>query len=384
MSQTTTAALIVAAGRGHRAGGGLPKQYRDMGGESVLAQTLRAFHTHPAIDTVCVVIHPDDQAYFDLANEYIGAMHCFGGTTRNQSVHRGLLALADHAPDHVLIHDAARPFVSHDLIQRLCDALAGSEAAVPGLPVTDATFTREQDAIGDSVDRNLLVRVQTPQAFQFQSLLGAFEARESNRDFPDEASLMRAAGIPVKIVDGEPANIKLTFPEDFQMPVRTGDSVTTVSGSGFDVHRLGPGQGVWLCGVEIPCEFELIGHSDADAGLHALVDALLGTIGAGDIGQHFPPSDPQWKGAASSAFVEHALALLHKVGAQVLHADITLICEQPRIGPFRAAMQERVAELLGLPTASVNIKATTTEGLGFTGRGEGIAAQAIVTVKRHA
>lgn len=382
MSQVKTAALIVAAGRGHRAGGGLPKQYRDLGGEPVLKRTLRAFHAHPAIDTVMVVIHPDDQSYFELSNEFIGANYCYGGNTRNQSVHNGLQALSNQSPDHVLVHDAARPFVSEDLIQRLCDVLAGSDAVVPGLPITDATFTREQDAIGDSVDRGRLVRVQTPQAFHFSALLSAFETQGSGKDYPDEASLMRAAGVPVSIIEGDPANIKLTFPGDFHMTAQTG-AMITVSGSGYDVHRLGLGKGIWLCGVEIPCEFELIGHSDADVGLHALVDALLGAIGAGDIGQHFPPSDPQWKGAASSAFVDHAMVLVNQAGAKVVHADITLICEQPKIGPHRSALQDRVAALLDLPPGWVNIKATTSEGLGFTGRGEGIAAQAIVTVKRH-
>lgn len=382
MSDIKTAALIVAAGRGHRAGDGLPKQYRDVDGEPVLRRTLRAFHLHPAIDSTMVVIHPDDQELFDLSNVECDANFCFGGDTRNRSVHNGLQALAERGPDHVLIHDAARPFVSQDLIQRLCDALSGSGPVVPGLPMTDATFTRTSAGIGESVDRDHLVRVQTPQAFHFRSLLAAFDSNDSGWNFPDEASLMRAAGFPVRIVDGDPANIKLTYPGDFDMP--SGKSaMITVSGSGYDVHRLGPGDGVWLCGVNIPCELGLIGHSDADVGLHALVDALLGTIGAGDIGQHFPPSDPQWKDASSSAFAEHALTLVRKAGARLVHADITVICERPKIGPYRTAMQDRLAALLDLPLTSVSIKATTTEGLGFTGRGEGIAAQAIVTVKRH-
>jgi 2-C-methyl-D-erythritol 4-phosphate cytidylyltransferase/2-C-methyl-D-erythritol 2,4-cyclodiphosphate synthase len=260
--------------------------------------------------------------------------------------------------------------------------LETSSAAIPGLSITDSTFTRDSSQIGEAIDRDSLVRVQTPQAFHYSTLMTAFETEKESSDYPDEASLARSVGIPVRIVDGDVANIKLTFPEDFSMQSETCLTVT-VSGTGYDVHRLGPGDGVWLCGVEIPCPFGLIGHSDADVGLHALVDALLGAISAGDIGQHFPPSDPQWKGAASSDFVKHALSLAHLAGSKVIHADITLICERPKIGSYREAMKARIAELLQLKPANVNIKATTTEGLGFAGRGEGIAAQAIVTVKRN-
>lgn len=382
MSHPKTAALIVAAGRGHRAGDGLPKQYRDLDGEPVLSRTLRAFHQHPRIDMIRVVIHPDDQELFDQANQEFAASCCYGGDTRSQSVHNGLRALRSEKPDHVLVHDAARPFVPDDLIDRLCQALDQGEAAVPGLPITDAVFSRGGDQIAAGIDRDTLVRVQTPQAFHFEKLMSAFDASKAGIAYPDEASLARSGGIPVQIVDGDAANIKLTFAEDFQMPVFHRQMIT-VSGTGYDVHRLGPGDGIWLCGVKIPCPFDLIGHSDADVGLHALVDALLGAIGAGDIGQHFPPSDPQWKGAASSAFVDHAVSLARKAGSVPVHADITLVCEKPKIGPHRDAMKARVADLLGLCQTSVNIKATTTEGLGFAGRGEGIAAHAIVTVKRH-
>lgn len=382
MSHPKTAALIVAAGRGQRAGDGLPKQYRDLDGAPVLSRTLRAFHQHPRIDKIMVVIHPDDQELFDLANQTTLATHCFGGENRSQSVRNGLDALRADSPDHVLVHDAARPFVSDDLITRLCQALDGGQAAIPGLPITDATFRRNGDEISASLDRDTLVRAQTPQAFHFTTLMSAFDATDSGDSFPDEASLVRSCGIGVKIVDGDPANIKLTFAEDFQMP-HSFHQMITVSGTGYDVHRLGPGDGIWLCGVEVPCPFDLIGHSDADVGLHALVDALLGAIGAGDIGQHFPPTDPRWKGVASAAFVDHAVSLARSAGATPVHADITLICESPKIGPHRDAMKARVSDLLGMPPESVNIKATTTEGLGFAGRGEGIAAQAIVTVKRH-
>jgi 2-C-methyl-D-erythritol 4-phosphate cytidylyltransferase/2-C-methyl-D-erythritol 2,4-cyclodiphosphate synthase len=244
--------------------------------------------------------------------------------------------------------------------------------------VVDATYTLSDAKIGDALDREHLARVQTPQGFDYKALEAAFAALPDDASLPDETAVMRASQVDVSTIDGDPANIKLTFAEDFDMP---GVSFLTVSGSGFDVHRLGPGDGVWLCGVKIPCELHLVGHSDADAGLHALTDALLGTIGAGDIGQHFPPSDPAWKGAASTAFVEHAVSLVHAAGGEPVHADITLICEKPKIGPHREKMRETVAALLGLPLTRVNIKATTTEGLGFTGRSEGIAAQAIATVK---
>ncbi|WP_394694630.1 bifunctional 2-C-methyl-D-erythritol 4-phosphate cytidylyltransferase/2-C-methyl-D-erythritol 2,4-cyclodiphosphate synthase [Hyphobacterium sp.] len=374
--------MIVAAGRGHRAGGGLPKQYRDLDGEPVLSRTLRAFHQHPRIDTIMVVIHPDDQDLFNAANQEFSASCCYGGETRSQSVRNGLLALNAERPDHVLVHDAARPFVSCVLIERLCNALDHGVAAVPGLPMTDAMFSRDGDHIAAGIDRDTLVRVQTPQAFHFECLMTAFDGADAGISYPDEASLARSDGMAVQIVDGDPANIKLTFAEDFQMPA-SHEQMITVSGTGYDVHRLGPGDGVWLCGVNIPCPFELIGHSDADVGLHALVDALLGAIGAGDIGQHFPPSDPQWKGAASSAFVDHAVALARDAGALPVHADITLICEKPKIGPHRDVMKARIADMLGLRPGSVNIKATTTEGLGFAGRSEGIAAHAIVTVKRY-
>ena len=382
MPHPKTAALIVAAGRGHRAGDGVPKQYRNLAGEPVLRRTIRAFHQHTSVDMIMVVIHPDDQIYFDQSNEEFSSLYCNGGNNRNQSVRMGLKALAVYTPDRVLVHDGARPFISDELIGRLCDALDTSSAVVPGLPLTDATFTRDGEMIGQTVDRDGLVRVQTPQAFNYPALMAAFENIEAHVDYPDEASLMRAAGQAVQIVAGDTANIKLTFAEDFHMPSTTPQMIT-VSGTGFDVHRLGPGKGVWLCGVEIPCPYALIGHSDADVGLHAVVDALLGAIGAGDIGQHFPPSDPQWKGAASSAFVEHALKLAEQAGGTPVHADITLICEHPKVGPYRDAMRTRVAGLLGIGATAVNIKATTSEGLGFTGRGEGIAAQAIVTVKRY-
>jgi len=377
-----TAALIVAAGRGYRAGGDIPKQYRDLRGEPVLRRTLQAFLSHPKISHVMVVIHPDDQDLFDLSIDQMDVSYCFGADSRTGSVRNGVNALATQNLDRILVHDGARPFVSADLINRLCAALDRNSAAIPGLPVTDATFTRLQDRLDVSVDRETLVRVQTPQAFDFQTLKRCLDALPPDQAAADEAGLLRNAGIPVHIVEGDPANIKLTFAEDFAM-TDARSMVHTNSGTGYDVHRLGPGDGITLCGVNIPCGMALIGHSDADVGLHALTDAILGAIGQGDIGQHFPPSDSRWKGAASSAFVTHAASLVAAENARITHADITLVCEAPKIGPYRTAMRDTLCSILDLPQRSVNIKATTTEGLGFTGRGEGIAAHAIVTVMHN-
>lgn len=382
MPSPKTAALIVAAGRGHRAGGDIPKQYRLLDGEPVLRRTIRAFLSHSQIDQVMIAIHPDDQKLFDQSIDQMVVGYCFGEDSRTGSVRNGVNALAAEAFDRVLVHDGARPFVSAELVDRLCTGLDKFPAVVPGLPVTDATFTRSPVGLDAALDREKLVRVQTPQAFDFQTLKQCLETIPPDRAAADEASLLREAGIPVHIVEGDLANIKLTFAEDFAM-METEAKAYSASGTGYDVHRLGPGDGVFLCGVPIPCDMALIGHSDADVGLHALTDAILGAIGQGDIGQHFPPSDPQWKGVKSSAFVAHALGLVAVENARITHADITLVCEEPKIGPHREAMKATICALLDLPPRSVNIKATTTEGLGFTGRGEGIAAQAIVTVMRH-
>jgi 2-C-methyl-D-erythritol 4-phosphate cytidylyltransferase/2-C-methyl-D-erythritol 2,4-cyclodiphosphate synthase len=377
-----TVALIVAAGRGHRAGGDIPKQYRQFDGEPVLRRTLRAFLSHPEVSHVMVVIHPDDQELFDFSIDQMDVSFCYGADSRTGSVRNGVNALAKQGVVRILVHDGARPFVSADLITRLCAGLDENPAVVPGLAVTDATYTRSSTGLATALDRDTLVRVQTPQAFNFKALQRCLDAFPADQAVADEASLLLEAGVPVHVVEGEPANIKLTFAEDFEI-MDTGAMAFTTSGTGYDVHRLGPGDGVMLCGVAIPCDKALIGHSDADVGLHALTDAILGAIGQGDIGHHFPPSDPQWKGAASSAFVTHAVELVARENARIAHADITLICESPKIGPHRAVMQDVICGLLNLPSNAVNIKATTTEGLGFTGRGEGISAHAIVTVLRH-
>ncbi len=292
----------------------------------------------------------------------------------------GLDHLAGKGIDHVLIHDAARPFVRAALIDRLLATLDIVPAAIPFLPQIEATFTRDGDLIGHPVDRGGLIRAQTPQAFHYTAIRDAFASGGPDKTYPDEASLARAAGLDVALVEGDEANRKLTFAADFG----PGATLPLVRfGTGYDVHRLGDGDGIWLGGVWIPCPFQLIGHSDADVVLHALTDGILGAIGEGDIGQHFPPSEARWKDAASEAFVRHAVELASQHGAQIVHADMTVICEAPRIGPHRAAMRERIAQLLALPRSSVNVKATTTEGLGFTGRREGIAAQAAVTVQMH-
>lgn len=380
----TIDAIIVAAGRGERAGDGIPKQFRSLAGRSVLARTLDALAGHAAIRRVVVVVNPQDTDHVAAVRRETA--HSFatvpGGATRTDSVRAGLAALADDAPDAVMIHDAARPFLSSALIDRLADALGRHEAVIPALPATDALMRVMTDGmIAEPVDRAVVRAAQTPQAFRFDTL-GAAYARLGGGGLADDAAVILAAGGQVHTVEGETENFKLTRPADFRRAeaMLMGETIT-VSGQGFDVHRLEPADTMWLCGVELHEGLGLVGHSDADAGLHAVTDAVLGCAGAGDIGQHFPPSDPKWKGAASDAFLLHALELLQQAGGQVIHADVTLIAERPKIGPYREAMRTRLAQLLRLDPKRVNIKATTTEKLGFTGRGEGLAAQAIVTAR---
>ncbi|RKR02796.1 2-C-methyl-D-erythritol 2,4-cyclodiphosphate synthase [Maricaulis maris] len=380
------AAVIVAAGRGERAGGGVPKQYRELAGKSVLSRTLHRLRHGRVFVGIIVVINPADQDHITAVEAELGTKldTIPGGATRTASVRAGLEAARATGADAVLIHDAARPFVSHKLIDRLVDALATHDAVIPALPVADALFRSAGDdgtTMGDPVSRDGLFAAQTPQAFHLAPLLAAY-AQLGDTALPDDAAVIRAAGGEVALVPGEAENFKLTTADDFDRAERQIMSETiTVTGQGYDVHRLEPAEVMWLCGIEIRAGLGLIGHSDADAGLHALTDAILGAAGAGDIGQHFPPSDPQWKGAASDAFLLHAVKLLKDAGGELVHADLTIIAERPKIGPHREAMRARVAQLLGLPEARVNIKATTTEKLGFTGRGEGLAAQAIVTAR---
>ncbi len=367
----TTVALIVAAGRGERAGTDLPKQYAPVAGRPMLAWSHAALTAHPGMDSVIVVVGPNQAPLLDMAVP--GVAWTIGGDTRRESVARGLAAVGD--ADLVLVHDAARPFVPAEVIDRLLAALAVHDAAVPVLPVTD-TIVHENGAL---VPRATLRRVQTPQAFRCTALRRA-HAEWRGEEPTDDAQMVRALGGSVALVQGSAMLDKVTWPEDFAAAeARVGWETRTATG--FDVHRLADGEELWLGGVRIPHDRGLFGHSDADVALHALTDALLGTIAAGDIGQHFPPSDMRWRGAESGQFLRHAADLVTARGGRIAFADLTLICEAPKIGPHRAAIQARIAELLGLSTDRVSVKATTTERLGFTGRGEGIAAQAAVTIR---
>ncbi|NNC36044.1 MAG: bifunctional 2-C-methyl-D-erythritol 4-phosphate cytidylyltransferase/2-C-methyl-D-erythritol 2,4-cyclodiphosphate synthase [Acidimicrobiales bacterium] len=373
-----TAVLIVAAGRGARAGGDLPKQYRTICGEPVLTRTLKSFLCREDIDEILVAIHQDDVALFESATAILSekVSSVFGGETRTGSVHAGLKELAKTKPDIVLIHDAARPFVSDQVIDGVIAKLAEYDSALPGIPVTDALKTAD----GAPVDRAYLYRAQTPQGFKFDKILAAFDDLSPDDSFADDIEVARNAGLSIGFSQGDEANFKLTHAQDFKRAEKDLRMIN-VTGSGYDVHKVTEGDHLWLCGVKIPAEYTLEGHSDADVGLHALTDALLGAISAGDIGDHFPPSDPQWKGAASYTFLEHARNLITAHEGVIYHVDVTLICEAPKIKPHREAMRTRVAEILDISVNRVSVKATTTEGLGFTGRREGIAAQAIANVR---
>ena len=366
-------ALIVAAGTGERFGSNVPKQYLPLLGKTVLAWSVEAFKNHPLVSEVVVVVHPDHPKL-----ENIHTVH--GGSTRQQSVQNGLAALRPAKPDIVLIHDAARPLISQQLITDLCKAAAESGAAIPALPVTD-TVKRN----GQTESREGLYTVQTPQTFRFD-LIDSLHQKYKDKSLTDDAALCEVEGHPVTFVAGQPDNIKITHPADLSRAEqhlfsRNGDVRT---GQGYDVHKLIPASGdrkLMICGVEIPHTHVLEGHSDADVGLHAITDAILATVCAGDIGQHFSPSDARWKNADSVLFLKHAAGLVAKQGGIITHIDVTLICEAPKIGPHRETMRQRIADILQLPVQRISVKATTTEGLGFTGRREGIAAQSIVTVR---
>ena len=376
-------ALVVAAGRGSRIGGPLPKQYLPLAGEPLLRHTLRALAAHPAISAVRAVIHPDDRGLYDGAARGIDLLPpAFGGAERQDSVRLGLESLVELDPTVVAIHDGARPFVDTALIDRVLAALGDSAGAIPALPVSDTIKRGRDGAIVETVDRRELWRAQTPQAFRFRPILEAHRAA-AGLQLSDDAAVAEHAGVPVQLVAGNEENFKVTAPEDFARAERAliaglGDVRT---GQGFDVHQLGPGDHVWLCGIKVAHDRSLIGHSDADVGLHALTDAILGALGAGDIGLHFPPSDPRWRGSASDRFLRHAAELVAARGGRISHVDVTLICERPKVSPHRDAMTARIAEILGLARDRVSVKATTTEKLGYTGREEGIAAQAIATIR---
>ena len=367
-------ALIVAAGRGERFGGPAPKQYLAFDGETALGRAAMALR--PFMPALCV-IHPDDRARYEAATAGLDLLApVAGGADRQASVRNGLEALAGDPPRHVLIHDAARPDLPADVVRRVLAALERHDGAAPGLPVAD-TLKRVRDGRSTgTVARDGLWRVQTPQGFRFDALLAAHRQAPPGA-FSDDTALAEAAGLAVAIVEGDARLEKLTRPGDARRAARAGDIRT---GHGFDVHRLTPGDGVTLCGVRLEHDRALAGHSDADVGMHALTDALLGALADGDIGQHFPPGDPEWSGAASEIFLADARERIAAAGGRILHCDVTLICEAPRIGPHRDAMRARLAAILAIAPARVSVKATTTERLGFTGRGEGIAAQATATV----
>lgn len=374
-----TVAVVVAAGRGERAGGTVPKQYRRVGERTLVSHCLHAFQSHEAVDQVMFVIGAGQEALFAQAiAPFPMPATVLGGAQRRDSVGNALAAIAAQGgAARVLVHDAARPFCPPRVIDDLLAALDEHEGAIPALPVVD-TLARGGDVLADTVSREGLWRIQTPQAFRFDALVAAHEAWPDGQEATDDAQMVRAAGGRVAIVEGDTMLEKLTHPADFARAERLRAVPKIRVGSGFDVHRLVDGDGVWLCGVHIPFAKALSGHSDADVALHALTDAILGAAAMGDIGLHFPPSDPQWKGAASHLFLRHAVELVAQAGLAIANADITIICEAPKVGPHRDAMQARVAELLGVDTGAVSVKATTTEKLGFTGRGEGIAAQAHV------
>ena len=374
--------MLVAAGSGSRAGGGLPKQYRRLAGRPLLSHALDHL-SRSAVDEIRVVIgEGQDELYHDALEGRALPSPIFGGAERYLSVRSGLEAVAaEGAVDRVIIHDAARPFLPLEVVHRLLDALDPAEGAVPVLPVVD-TLAHADEGLGDTVPRDRLVRVQTPQAFRFDAILEAHRRWTGPPAPTDDAQVARAAGLRVATVEGDWRLEKLTFEEDF---VRAEERLTAAmvsrTGMGFDVHAFAQDQPLWLGGVRIPHERGLKGHSDADVLLHAVTDAILGAASAGDIGDHFPPSDPRWRGAASSLFVEHARTLVESRGGRIDHVDATIICEAPKIGPHRDAIRTRLAELLRVPEGRVSIKATTTERLGFTGRGEGIAAQAVATIR---
>lgn len=382
-----TVALIVAAGRGTRAGTAAPKQYASLGAGSVLGTTLEVFTRHAAVDLIQVVIGAGDRNLYEQA---VGRCHAkllppvAGGDSRQSSVLNGLRTLQPQAPDRVLIHDAARPFVSVDIIDRVLAALGGSPGAVAAIPLADTLKRAGPDGrIALTIERGSLWRAQTPQGFRFADILAAHEkaAAAGRTDLTDDAAVAEWAGLPVKLVEGSEANRKLTTAEDLAMAQRAHSSPPDIrTGQGFDVHRFAPGDHVWLCGIRIAHTHTLEGHSDADVALHALTDALLGAIGDGDIGQHFPNTDPRWKGAPSHIFLAEAARRVRTLGGAICNVDVTILCEAPRIGPHREAMRARIAEVLGIGADRVGVKATTTEGLGFTGRREGIAALATATV----
>ena len=370
------AALIVAAGRGSRAGGPQPKQWQPLAGARVIDHTLAAFEAMSQITEIVLVLHPDDM---DHAPDFTarGITVTTGGAERAASVQRGLAAIK--TADKVLIHDAARPCVSAEVISGVFHALTDHQAAAPGLPVTDALWRGADGTVTGTQDRSNLFAAQTPQGFALTAIRAAHAAYDSPA--ADDVEVARAAGLQVAITRGSADNLKITRPEDFARAARFLETRMDIrTGNGFDVHAFGPGEHVTLCGVDIPHTHGLVGHSDADVALHTVTDAIYGALARGDIGQHFPPSDPQWKGARSDIFLRHAAELAREMGFTLTHVDCTLICETPKIGPHVVPMRAAMAEMLGIEIDRVSVKATTSERLGFTGRGEGIACMAAATL----
>lgn len=374
----TFSGIIVAAGSGSRAGG--DKQWRTLGGKPVLRWSAEAL-LNAGVDELIVVVAPDAiDRVAGILSDLPRWRAVSGGDTRATSVCAGLAALTCIPDQPVLIHDAARPLLDQPVIDRLLAALETADGALPVLPVADSLRRAKAEAMTDVVEREGLWRAQTPQAFRRRVIETAYAAWTDAEAPADEAVVVQRNGGRVALIQGDPRLMKLTYPEDFAMAEALIARQTRI-GSGYDVHRWGPGGSVWLCGIEVPHDQTLIGHSDADAGLHALTDAILGAIAAGDIGDHFPPTDPKWKGASSDQFLTHAAELVIQRGGRIVNVDVTLICERPKVKPHRQAMRDRIAALLDLPLDAVSVKATTTEGLGFTGRGEGLAAQAMATVE---
>lgn len=376
-----TIALIVAAGQGNRVGGDVPKQYRVIAGKTVLAHAHEALASHDAIDGVVVVVAAGQQ---DLAQALLGedVQVVVGADSRRGSVHAGLEAIAAAGgADIVLIHDAARPFLPPVVVDRLLDALMDKDGAIPILPVADTLVRGAGGLMENTVDRAQLHRVQTPQAFRFPAILAAHRTWDTAHDATDDAQILRACGHDVILVQGDERLNKLTYEQDFsRVQALLAPAFVTRVGMGYDVHRLAAGEPLWLGGVLVPHDRGLAGHSDADVALHAIVDAVLGALADGDIGSHFPPSDPQWRGASSDRFLAHAGDRVKAHQGRIDHIDLTIICEAPKIGPHREAMRARIAEILEVSIRQVSVKATTTERLGFAGRREGIAAQAVATL----
>lgn len=375
-------AIIVAAGKGSRAGGDIPKQYRQIAGKAMLRHSYDRFAAHADIDAIYVVIAAGQnemaaQALMGVANPKI----IIGGETRRESVSNALEDISrSGGAKNVLIHDAARPFLANIVIDNLLSALRGKNGAVPALPIVDS-LARGADIMGPTVERDGLRRIQTPQAFHFGAILSAHRSWDSSMEASDDARMAMAAGHDVALVMGDEALAKYTFAHDFaKISQQEGHMPMMRTGTGFDVHRLKAGEELWLCGVKIDHDFGLSGHSDADVALHALTDAILGAAALGDIGEHFPPSDPQWRGASSDQFLAHAVKLARESGYAIGNVDVTLICEAPKISPHKSAMRAKLADILKIDVGHVSVKATTTEGLGFTGRKEGIAAQALASL----